>query len=75
MPILALFSNPDIVSGDGYLAKIYTNFGFEHPNQLLIFLSAGYVILLILVLSLRALLNVLQINAALLGGFIVSEGL
>ena len=75
MPILALFSNPDIVSGDGYLAKIYTNFGFEHPNQLLIFLSAGYVILLILVLSLRALLNVLQINAALLGGFIVSERL
>ena len=75
MPILALFSNPDIISGDGYLAKIYTNFGFEHPNQLLIWLSAGYVILLILVLSLRALLNVLLINAALLGGFIVSERL
>ena len=49
MPILALFSNPDIVSGDGYLAEIYAYFGFEHPNQLLIWLSAGYVILLILV--------------------------
>ncbi len=47
MPFIAVVADPDLVSENEYLARVYDRFGFESVSEFLVFLGVGAMLVLV----------------------------